>query len=144
MKKIVFIILGVFNLTGCNGFPNGTISQPEGKVIVDGERFIMIPGDYEWKEDNVEISSKTNPNINELVEPFETLDVAKGEILNFEIDENPSSVTVYKVDEEGKSEIVDVEDNEITMPSESGYYIFQLETIWPKGNQEFVFDVNVK
>ncbi|MEK9198439.1 membrane lipoprotein lipid attachment site-containing protein [Ureibacillus sp. FSL E2-3493] len=144
MKKIVFIILGVFILTGCNGFPNDTISQPEGKVIVDGERFIMIPGDYEWKEDNVEISSKTNPNINELVEPFETLDVAKGEILNFEIDENPSSVTVYKVDEEGKSEIVDVEDNEITMPSESGYYIFQLETIWPKGNQEFVFDVNVK
>ncbi|OXS76177.1 hypothetical protein B1B04_04065 [Lysinibacillus sp. KCTC 33748] len=29
-------------LSGCNGFPNGTVSQPGGKVIVNGEQYTMI------------------------------------------------------------------------------------------------------
>lgn len=143
LNKIVLLILVVFILTGCNGLPNDTIKTPEGKVTVDGEPYKMISGDYEWKENNIDISSKSIPNLNEMAELFETLEVDKGEKLKFEIDQKPSSFTVIKIDEDGQSDNVEVIEDEITMPSESGYYIYQIETIWPNGKQKFVFDVNV-
>ncbi|MEK4485687.1 membrane lipoprotein lipid attachment site-containing protein [Psychrobacillus sp. FSL H8-0484] len=101
MKKIILIMLITVILTGCNGFPNGTISQPEGKVIVGGEQYTMMSGDYEWKEDNIEISTKSIPDINELAELFETIEVDKGDTLKFEVDKNPSSITVTKLNEDG-------------------------------------------
>ena len=73
-------------LNGCNGFPNGTLSQPEGKVILNGEQYTMIPTDYEWEEDNVKITDMSSRDIEELADDFETLEVEKGDILNFEIE----------------------------------------------------------
>jgi len=143
MNKIILSILIVAILTGCNGFPTGTLSQPEGKVIVDGEQYKMIQGNYKWKEDDIEISTESS-DINELADLFKTLEIKKGNTLKFEIDKNPSSITVVKLNEDGTSDIVEIKDNEIIMPSESGYYIYEIRTIWPRGKETFVFDVNVK
>lgn len=144
MNKLILSILIVIILTGCNGLPSGTIGQPEGKVIVNEKQYIMIPSDFEWKEGNMEIKTKSSPDINELAELFETIEVEKGNTLKFEIDKNPSSIMVTKLNEDGTTDIVEMKDNEITIPSESGYYIYQLKTIWSKGKQTFVFDVNVE
>ncbi|MFP3919675.1 hypothetical protein U5N28_17880 [Lysinibacillus telephonicus] len=143
MSKIAFPIFISIFLSGCIGFPNGTISQPVGKVIVDEEQYTMMPGDYEWKEDSIEISTKSTPGINELAELFETLEVNKGDILKLEIDKNPSSISIAKLNEDGTSDILEMKDNEIIMPSESGYYIYEITTSWTNGKQIFVFDVNV-
>jgi len=96
-----------------------------------------------WKEGNVEISTGSS-DINELVENFETLDIKKGDTLKFEIDKNPSSTTVIKLNEDGTSDTVEIKNNKIKMPSENGYYIYQLTSVWPQGRETFVFDVNVK
>lgn len=55
MKKIILLTVMAIILTGCNGFPTSTFSQLEGKVIVNGEKYTMMPNDFEWKEDNIEI-----------------------------------------------------------------------------------------
>lgn len=144
MNKLIFSVLIVIILTGCNGFPTDTLSQPEGKVIMNGEQYSMIQSNYQWKEDNVEISTKSSTDINELAELFETIEVEKDGTLKFEIDKNPTSITVAKQNEDGTTDIVEMKDNEITMPSESGYYIYQLITVWSKGKQTLVFDVNVE
>lgn len=144
MNKLIFSVLIVIILTGCNGFPTDTLSQPEGKVIMNGEQYSMIQSNYQWKEDNVEISTKSSTDINELAELFETIEVEKDGTLKFEIDKNPTSITVAKLNEDGTTDIVEMKDNEITMPSESGYYIYQLITVWSKGKQTLVFDVNVE
>lgn len=144
MNKLILSILIVIILTGCNVFPTDTLSQPEGKVIMNGEQYTMIQSDYQWKEDNVEISTKSSADINELAELFETIEVEKDDTLKFEIDKNPTSIKVAKLNEDGTTDIVEMKDNEIKMPSESGYYIYQLITIWSKGKQTFVFDVNVE
>ncbi|MCL1696441.1 MULTISPECIES: hypothetical protein [unclassified Lysinibacillus] len=144
MNKLILSILIVIILTGCNVFPTDTLSQPEGKVIMNGEQYKMIQSDYQWKEDNVEISTKSSADINELAELFETIEVEKDDTLKFEIDKNPTSIKVAKLNEDGTTDIVEMKDNEIKMPSESGYYIYQLITIWSKGKQTFVFDVNVE
>jgi len=144
MNKLILSILIVIILTGCKKYPNDTLSQPEGKVIVNGEQYTMILSDYEQKEDKVEFSSKHSSDINEIAELFDTLEVEKSTIFKFEIDKNPSSITVSKRNEDGTTDLVEVKDNEIMMPSESGYYIYQLKTIWSEGKQTFVFDVSIE
>ncbi|MEG0260192.1 MAG: hypothetical protein RR651_09985 [Lysinibacillus sp.] len=144
MNKLILSILIVIILAGCNKSSNNPLSQPEGEVIVNGEQYTMILSDYEQKEDKVEISSKHSTDINEIAEIFDTLDVEKGATFKFEIDKRPSSITVTKLNEDGTTNLVEMKDNEITMPSESGYYIYQLETLWSEGKQTFVFDVNVE
>jgi len=144
MNKLILSILIVIILTGCNKSPNNPLSQPEGKVIVNGEQYTMILSDYEQKEDKVEFSRKHSSDISEIAELFDTLEVEKSTIIKFEIDKNPSSITVAKLNEDGTTDLVEMKDNEITMPSESGYYIYQLKTIWSEGKQTFVFDVNVE
>lgn len=144
MKKIILFMLTSVILTSCNGFTKGAIGNPAGKVIVDGEHYTMIPGNFEWKEDNIQISRKSSPNIYELAELFETLEVDKGDTLKFEIEKNPSSITVVKLNEDGTSDNVEIKESKILMPTENGYYIYQIDTIWPEGKETFVFDVNVE
>ncbi|TKI66894.1 hypothetical protein FC756_14275 [Lysinibacillus mangiferihumi] len=144
MKKIVLSILIVALLNGCNAFPKGTISQPEGKVILNEKQYTMIPVDYEWEDENVKITDISSRDINELADDFETLEVKKGDILNFEIEKNPSSIIITKLDEEGLIDNVEIKDYKITMPSKEGYYIYELKVVWDKGKETFVFDVDVK
>lgn len=144
MKKVILIMLITIILTGCNGFTNDATGNPEGKVIVDGERYTMMPGDLEWKEDNVEIRTTGSQNIYELAELFETLEVNQGDTVKFEIDKKPISTIVTKLNEDGTTDIVQLKGNEIMLPSESGYYIYELQTKWTEGNQTFVFDVYVQ
>ena len=144
MSKLILSILIVIILTGCNKSQNDPLSQLEGKVIVNGEQYTMILSDYEQEGDKVEISLKHSSNINDIAEIFDTLEVEKGTIFKVEIDKNPSSITVSKRNEDGTTDLVEMKDNEITMPLESGYYIYQLKTIWSEGKQTFVFDVSVE
>jgi len=144
MTKIILIMLITLILAGCNGFPNGAISIPEGKVIVGGEQYIMISGEYESKEDNLEMSTKSTPSIYKLAELFETIEVDKGDTLKFEIDKNPTSITVTKLNEDDTIDSVEMEGNKITLPSIKGYYIYELNTTWVQGKETFTFDVNVK
>lgn len=144
MNKLILSILIVVMLTGCNKSPNDLLSQLRGKVIVNGEPYTMILSDYEPKEDQVQFLSKHSSDINEIAGIFDTLKVEKNTLFKFDINSNPSSITVTKLNEDGTMDLVEVKDNEMTMPSESGYYIYELTTIGSEGQQTFVFDVSVE
>lgn len=79
-----------------------------------------------------------------LADAFETLEVGKGDTIKFEIDQNPISIFVTKLNEDGTNDNVEIKDNKLTMPLEDGYYIYVLKATWNKGKETFVFDVNVK
>jgi len=143
IKKLILSFLTfliAIMLTGCKK----PIIQPEGRVIVNGDNYLMIPGGYQWKQEDVEIKTLSAYDIVELVDTFETVEVEKKETLKFEIDKNPPSVVVTKLNEDGSSDIVEMKDNQITMPAESGYYIYEIKTKWAEGKINFVFDVNVQ
>lgn len=143
MKKVIFLIFGTIILTGCINSTN-TLSQPEGKVIVDGKSYMMMQRDYEWIEADVEIKTHSSASVSELADNFKTLEVRKGDTLKFEIDKNPSSITVNKLNEDTTNDIVELKENTITAPTKKGYYIYELHTIWNEGKQTFVFDMNVE
>jgi plastocyanin len=144
LKKIILSIVMAIILTGCNVLSPDIVKQPEGKVVLDNTSYTMMPGDYQWEEDNVAIKTKSYSDIHELADQFETLEVDKGDTLTFEIEKNPSSITIIRLNEDGTDEIVEMKDYTITMPSEEGYYVYELKAIWSKGKETFVFDVQVK
>ncbi|MFJ8260822.1 lipoprotein [Rummeliibacillus sp. NPDC094406] len=141
-RKILSFILITTFLTGCN--THSIESQPEGKVVVDNKDYTMIGSDYSWKGNNIEINTKSSPDIYELADQFKTLEVKKGDTLKLEIERNPSSIKAIKLNEDGTSDYVEIKDNKITMPSDEGYYIYKLKTTWDKGKETFIFDVNIK
>lgn len=146
MKKIVFPILISLVLIGCNGKSddNEVIGQPEGKITANGEQYIMMPSNYEWKENNMEVKDISPHDRVKLAGNFETLEAEKGDTLKLEIDKKPSSVEMIKVNEDDTTERIEMKDNEIILPSEEGYYIYELNATWDKGKITFLFDVNVK
>ncbi|MFJ7666308.1 hypothetical protein ACIQXI_04330 [Lysinibacillus sp. NPDC097195] len=145
MKKIVISILTfsiLVILPGCNS--RQTVYQPEGTIIIDSQDYLMIPGDYSWKEKEMELTTLSTYDIEELAEQFETLEVVKNNILTFEITKSPSSISVTQYHEDGTSKVIETTNNQITMPNTSGTYIYEVKARWPEGKINFVFDVNVK
>lgn len=147
MKKIILpvLIIGLLSLAGCKGTSNELIGTIEGKVIANGEQFVMVPTNLEWNENDMEIKQlSSRRDIAELADDFETFESEKGDKLKFKIDKNPSSITVTKLDENGIIDSVEIKENEITLPTKEGYYIYELNVTWDEGKETFVFDVNVK
>lgn len=42
------------------------------------------------------------------------------------------------------NEIVKMEDNQLTMPTKDGYYLYEVKATWKQGKESFIFDVDVK
>lgn len=137
MKKIGLFTLIVALLNGCNGLPKGTIANPQGKVMVNEEQYVMMPLELEWSEDNVEINRLGSSDINELADQFTTLEVEKGESLKFDLDQNPL-ITGIKWNEDGSNEIVEMEDDQLTMPTKEGYYLYEVKATWKQGKESFI------
>lgn len=142
MKRIFFLMLVVIMLTGCNAAP--TFIQPEGKVILDKSEYIMNIGEFKWKEHDFEASKIRTSDNYVLAGEFNTLEGDKGGKLTFEMDQNPTSLIVNKWNTDLTSDSIEVKDNKITLPSEGGYYIYEVNVEWPQGKAIYIFDVDVK
>jgi len=117
--------------------------QPEGQIIYDGEHHRMLPSKFEWVEDDFEVRFKSSADINELADHFETLEVKKGDLLEFDIEKNPISIAVTLLNEDDTIEDIEVNDATIAMPSKDGYFLYEVNVLWHKGKETFIFDVNV-
>ncbi|WP_438298011.1 hypothetical protein [Sporosarcina sp. FA15] len=145
MKKTMLLMLTVIIIAGCNGISsNNTYKQAEGKVIVGTHDYIMMIGEFEWLDTDVKFRKIGSSDINDLAVGFNTLQVEKGGKLKIEIEENPSSIILKQWNEDETSDVVELKDNEIILPSEEGYYIYEVIVEWNKGKATYVFDINIK
>lgn len=145
MRRILFLLMTVIILTSCSGKSDrGTFIQPEGKVILNNSEYIMNIGEFKWKDHDFEtIKTRTSDNY-ELAGEFSTLKGDKGEELIFAIDYNPTSIIINKWETDLASHEVEVKDYKISLPSEMGYYIYEVLVEWPQGKATYIFDIDVK
>ncbi|QFF99000.1 hypothetical protein PB01_09235 [Psychrobacillus glaciei] len=148
MKKIIVLMFFVINIAGCNGIPMPSNStnyvQAQGNVIVKDQNYPMIIGDFEWKENDFETRKISESNIYDLADEFNTLEVEKNEKLKIEIEQNPSSIIVNQWNEDGTIVTFERKGNEIILPSEVGYYIYEVLAEWNEGRITYIFDINIK
>ena len=147
MKNLFYLMFIVMIIAGCNGIPSSqsdSVGQPEGKVIVDHEGYPMMIGEFEWKDDDFEARKISPSDTYGLAEEFETLTVEKGDKIKIKIDQNPSSIIVYQENENGTIDNFEIQNNEITLPTEKGYYIYEVVAKWNEGKSTYVFDLNIE
>lgn len=122
-------------LAGCSRFSSfNTFNQAQGKVTVDNQEFTMVIGDFEWIDSNIEARKINSTDINDLADEFNTLQVEK----------DPSSIIQNQWNEDNTSNVVELKDNKITLPSKGGYYIYEVIVEWNNGKATYVFDINLK
>lgn len=143
MRQIMYLTLLII-IAGCSVFtPTQTYEQAQGKVTIDGKEYGMVIGDFEWVEESFEARKLDPTNIHDLAEQFETIDVEKGDKLLIDIEQNPSSVNVDQWNKEGKLQPVELNGNEIPIPTVSGQYIYEVTATWNEGRISYIFDISI-
>lgn len=145
MKKVLILLLTVFCISGCNVISSfDTFKPAEGKVINDDKEYPMIIGDFEWIEEDFEVNKKSTLDKRGLADEFETLEMKKGGKLKIEIEDSPLLLKINQEIEDGSIQSVDIIENEITLPTKEGYYIYEVNAKWDEGNITYIFDINIK
>lgn len=148
MKKIVLLMFLIINLAGCSGIPTNAnppiYKQPQGKITLGNQDYPMVIGKFEWIEGKSEMRTLGNPDIYELADTFDTLEGEKGNKLQIEIEQNPISLIIKQVNAEGTVNEIQIEDNEITLPTDEGYYIYEVIATWNEGEISYIFDIDIK
>ncbi|MFF5995607.1 hypothetical protein AAGS61_12785 [Lysinibacillus sp. KU-BSD001] len=144
MKRAIFFVLFSVFLVACNSSMNNVRQVPEGKMIIDDQEYIMESYRYNWKEKNTEMKHIRANTIEELAEELQNISVAKNSKLKFSFEKKPLSISVYQHDQEKKLTTVDVKENELTLPADEGYYMYEVTAEWQQGVITFIFDVEVK
>ncbi|UYZ20224.1 hypothetical protein [Mesobacillus jeotgali] len=146
MKKILVMITLSLFVVGC-GLQN--VSKEEqipviGKIIVDATEYEMRVGNYKWKGEKMsieQVGSTDTPM--EIAKGFNDLVIEKNSKIEILIEDDPN-LTVYQYSEDGKSKEITLTEKQITVPSNSGHYIYEVVGKWSDGEASFIFDVEIK
>ena len=144
MKRVIFLVLFSVFLVACNSSMNNVRQVPKGKIIIDDQEYIMESYQYKWKEENFELKHIRANTIEELAEELQNISVAKNSKLKLSFEKKPLSILVYQHDQEKKLTTVDIKENELTLPADEGYYMYEVMAEWQQGVITFIFDVEVK
>lgn len=145
LKRIILLLLISTILAGCTGIAsNNTYKQAEGKVILNDQEYTMAVGEFEWQEGDFQFSKSSNFEVDEQSAEFDTLQVIQGETLKIIVEQNPSSITINQLNEDHTSKVIELKGNEMTVPWEAGYYIYEVKVEWKQGTGTYLFNVNVE
>jgi hypothetical protein len=132
-------------LVGC-GLQNASKQNQtpvSGKIIVDKSEYEMMGGQYEWDGVKTKIKRIDTVSPIEIAKGFDTLILEKNKKVEVVIEDNPN-ITVYQWNEDGESKEVFLTENQITVPSKSGYFIYEVVGKWSDGKASYIFDVEIK
>ncbi|MBW8351000.1 hypothetical protein K0H71_16360 [Bacillus sp. IITD106] len=145
MKKVIVMFLVLIALAGCSlrSFSKENQTPSTGKIVVDKAEYEMMGGQYKWNGENVEIQRVDHVSPIEIAKEFDTLILEKNKKIDILIEKNPS-LTVYQWTEDGSVKEVTLTDNQITAPSNNGYYIYEVVGKWLDGEASYIFDIEVE
>ncbi|WP_316572077.1 hypothetical protein [Neobacillus sp. YIM B06451] len=145
MKKAIVMISLSLILAGCGWqrFSNLNQIPVSGKIIIDKTEYQMMGGKYEWDGGKTTIKTIDTVSPIEIAKDFKTLTVEKDKKIEIVIEDNPD-LAVYQWNEDGESKEVNLAGNYITVPSESGYFIYEVVGKWSDGQASYIFDVEIK
>ncbi len=156
LKRMVFTIFSFLSLWMVTGCSNGedqagkadTDFPPSmtGLILVDETEYEMEAGGYRWerkKGSEIEVVQTDAASPNQIAEEFEAIQIKPKSPIDIEIEGDPD-ISVYLWNKEGKEKAVPVHNNELSVPSESGQYIYEVVATWSTGEVSYTFVVDVK
>jgi hypothetical protein len=118
-----------------------------GVIEVDGVEYEMKSGGYRWQRRvglNTQTVQTDHASPYQMAEHIEPITTSKGQKkARIKIPNNPE-LTVYLWNEAGREKTLTVDDHQITLPSVTGKYIYEVFTEWPNGEISYVFVIEVE
>lgn len=111
-----------------------------GTVKVNGKAYEMAKGGYYWRKGNRNVQTDASGPM-QLAEKYEAIEIEPGSTLTIEVEQTPQLSSILWSSNE-KEEIL--KDNQLTVPSKKGRYIYEILAKWSNGEVSFTFVVEVK
>jgi hypothetical protein len=155
MKNVFFaIVIASLWLTGCTIGTAGTSNQMEeddfppsmtGLINVQGKEYEMEAGNYKWErkkgsETDVVQTDAASPY--QISESYNAIVLEPNTDINIDIEDNPK-VSVYQWNQNGRDEGFTLKNNQLSVPSSKGRYIYEVLAKWPNGEVSYTFVVEV-
>lgn len=157
VKNVFFaIVIASLWLTGCTISTVGTNNQTEGNeedfppsmtglINVQGKEYEMKAGNYKWERKK---GSKTDVVYTDAASPYQigenynAIGLEPNANIKIEIEDNPK-LSVYLWNETGRDKEVILTNNQLSVPSSKGRYIYEVLAKWPNGEVSYTFVVEV-
>lgn len=116
--------------------------SPSGFVKVEETRYEMAKGGFRWEMGNM--ASETDvAGPTQIAEHFEVIEVGPSSEVDIEVEQKPKLSVLLWEDEE-KASSIQLGENQLTMPTEEGRYIYEVRAGWQNGEVSYTFVVEVK
>lgn len=151
MKKLIFIVLLLITVVGCSQ-QNSTVPQgdfppsPSGIIIIDEIEYEMEVGNFRWERklgSDIEVAQTDASTPNQIAEHFKSISVDKNSLIDIVIEDNPE-ITVYLWNGDERIKELTLNDNQITVPSSNGHYIYEAIGKWSNGEVSYTFVIETK
>lgn len=145
----MIVIASVSLLFGCSDRSGNQEEFPPEKtaaVEVNGSEYPIEKGNFRWtRKKGLETESVTTDHAspNQMAEHLKPIPVKPDQKVRVKIEDNPVR-KVYLWNETGKEREIKMDDNQITVPSEKGNYIYEVLAQWKNGEISFTFVAEVQ
>lgn len=116
--------------------------SPNGIIKVDGNDYEMRSGNFRWEKGNMTTETDA-ASPNQIAEHFEAIEVKSNSKVNIEVEQNPK-LSIFLWEDEGRTNSIQLDKNQLTMPEKEGRHIYEVRAEWEKGEVSYTFVVEVK
>ena len=115
-------------------------------VMINGMEYPMEMGNYQWEikkglETEVTLTDHLSPY--QMAEEIDPIKIEPNQKVEIRVEDNPD-IKIYLWNENGRSEEIKQDNNQIIMSSSKGEYIYEALAEWPDGTISYTFVVDIK
>lgn len=150
----MIFVLSIFSVMGCSNnvdkknedidseFP----PSQKGLIIINDTEYQIESGSYRWERKKgveIEVVQTDHASPYQMAEHIESISANPNQKVDIKIDGNPN-IEVYLWNEKGREIEIKHNDNQITLPSSKGKYIYEALAEWTNGTISYTFVMEIK
>lgn len=148
---MVFLTLSMLVFAGCSNGSAGEKSAfpPSMKAVVhvNGTEYPMEEGNYEWsrkKGFKTEVIQTDHASPYQMAETIKPILLTPDQRAEINIEDDPD-ITVYLWNDQGREKTIETNgDDQFTVPTDKGKYIYEVLAKWKNGTVSYTFVVEIQ
>ncbi|MGE7602444.1 hypothetical protein ACQKL5_08010 [Peribacillus sp. NPDC097675] len=151
---IMILILSILSVMGCSNNVDKTIEDIDsefppslnGLIVINGKEYQVESGSYRWERKKglkTEVVQTDHASPYQMAEHIESISTKPNQKVDIKIEGNPN-IQVYLWNKKGREIEIEHKDNQLTLPSSKGKYIYEALAEWTNGTISYTFVLEIK